>query len=194
MLLTAEELHFLAVAQGLDDVPGLGPLPLDPEDPADVRLLVGTAERSLLGRGIDATLLAPLADAEWTALAELDGPELVGTRGWWPLPEGIAELTRTSPFDYELEVIEDLVPSLAEFLFLDGDDDESVTAAQPDEVPDEGMMVRAQRLTRVGEGAEGVVLQWIDAGEGPVWVLEPESVTRTGRAAVLRDLLDGHLD
>jgi hypothetical protein len=193
VLLTAEELHYLAAAQGLDDVPGLGPLPLDPDDPASVRLMVGTAERSLLARGVDATLLAPLADPAWTVAAELVGEELVGVRGWWPLAEGVAELTRISAVDYELVVVERLASGVAEFLFLHGDD-ESVNPAGAGEVPKDGLFVHAERLTRVGDGAQGVVLEWVDAGDGPVWVIEPGSVTRTGRAAVLRELLDGHLD
>ena len=41
---TAEELHFLA---GGAPMPGLGPLPLDPSDEAALRLMRGTAERSL---------------------------------------------------------------------------------------------------------------------------------------------------
>ena len=55
-------------------VPGLGPLPLDPADEAALRLMRGTAERSLRARGL-------LGAREVTALLEpLDRPGLVRHR------------------------------------------------------------------------------------------------------------------
>ena len=127
--------------------------------------------------------------------------ELMGARGWWPVDGGVAELTQTSPSDYELVVVEALAPSVADFLFLEGDDDahgppEAADDARLEALAAEAVAIaRASRLTRVREGAEGVALEWIDpGGDGPVWVVEDGTVAATGRAAVLRELLDGHLD
>jgi hypothetical protein len=204
VLLTAEELHWLATAQGLEFVPGLGPPPLDPADPAALRLMLGTAERSLAVGEVAPeaeALLAGLQTPQWTASAEVIGGELMGARGWWPVDGGVAELTQTSPSDYELVVVEALAPSVADFLFLEGDDDvqgppEPADDARLEALAAEAVVIaRASRLTRAGEGAEGVALAWIDpGGDGPVWVVEDGTVAATGRAAVLRELLDRHLD
>ena len=204
MLLTAEELHWLAAAQGLEFVPGLGPPPLDPADPLALRLMLGTAERSLAAGDVAPeaqALLAGLQTPQWTATAEVIGGELMGARGWWPVDGGVAELTQTSPSDYELVVVEALAPSVADFLFLEGDDDAHGPPEPADDARLEALaaeavaIARASRLTRVREGAEGVALEWIDpGGDGPVWVVEDGTVAATGRAAVLRELLDGHLD
>jgi hypothetical protein len=191
--LTAEELHYLAAAQALEFVPALGPLPLDDEDPAARRLLIGTAERSLgARRDLDQLreLLAPLAEPPWTAMAEVAGPDVIAVYGWWPVPAGVAVLSRIAPTDYALDVAAELRANLAGYLALGGDD-ERAGAAQLDDVPEDATIVRAARLAR---GGEGVALEWADAGDGPVWVVEPDGVTLTGRAAVLRALLDGHLD
>jgi hypothetical protein len=191
--LTAEELHFLAASQDLEFVPGLGPLALDADDPAALRLMLGTAERSVGARDdLDALrpVLDALTDPHWTVSAELAGTEAVAAYGWWPVPGGVAELCQLSATDYGLDVAGagEFRERVAVFLALEGDD-ESERPAQADEVPEDATLVRAMRISRAGAGAAGVVLEWADAGEGAVWVVEPEGVTRTGRAAVLKALL-----
>jgi hypothetical protein len=206
VLLTAEELHFLAASLELAYVPGLGALPLDPGDPPSERFMLGTAERSLSARAdvADAVreVLAPLSDPEWAASAEVTGPSLVGARGWWPVADGCAELTQISPTDYELVVIDDFAESFAAFLLLDDGDASVGTAEAADDARLEALaaeaviVAQASRVARAGEGeaAVGVELEWIDPGEGPLWVIADKTVTRTGRAAVLYELLGGDLD
>jgi len=213
--LTAEETHFLAAAYGLEVVPGLGPLPLDPEDEASLRLMLGTAARSLIARGLGAydeagtfipaaelePLFAPMADPEWTASAELTTTAETGSRAWCARDGRAVELARTSDTDYALGEVDDVRERLADFLDLGGDDEREGEPEPADEkrldalTSGAAMIALATRVNLAGEGVEGVALQWIDpGGDGPVWVVEeaeddgPATVAPTGRAAVLRQL------
>lgn len=199
MNVTAEELHFLAAEAGLESVPGLGPLPLDPADQASMRLMVGTADRSLHAREEEAreamAVLRELSGAGWTVSADSS----VGGRAWWPVDGRVAQLSRTSPTDYSLELVDDLRASLVSFLRLDGSDEDvgEPEFADEERVASLGSTVYcAVVLADAGSRAEGIALEWVDPGSGPVWVVEPiegeVTVSRTGRAAVLKQLLAAH--
>lgn len=182
--LTAEELHFLAAEHELEVLPGLD-LPPD----AELDLLVGAAQRSLVDRGLgtvepDGTfepleelseLLAPLADLAWLATAELEGEDEVGAWGWWEAEGKVVELAQISPTDYVLSLLdEDLRTRLG-----------AVLAPGESET-----YVYASHLVVTPEGdAEGVELEWIDRGGELVDVIEDEVATPTARAAVLDELL-----
>ncbi|MBE2318826.1 hypothetical protein DVA67_022815 [Solirubrobacter sp. CPCC 204708] len=206
VLLTAEELHFLAGAYELDVVPGLEPLPVDPDDAPAMRLLIGTAARSLVARELGAygaddkfvpaswldPLLETLPDATWSISAEFASAEELGAAAWWGGDGFAVELIRTSFSDYALSLVEDDVRErVGAFLGLTGDDT-SVGAPEPFDAEalreDPSLIARASRLTVVGEGAEGVELEWLDRGDGPVLVIEDDALTPTGRAAVLDEL------
>ena len=127
---TAEELHFLA---GGAPIPGLGPLPLDPADEAALRLMRGTAERSLTARGLlgareVTALLEPLIDPDWFATA------VRGTARAWARRQGRAtELAQVGPTDYTLTAVTDIRARIADFLDLHGDDDARGLPETPDE-------------------------------------------------------------
>ena len=177
---TAEELHFLA---GGAPIPGLGPLP-----PGDLRLLRGTAERSLTARGllggreVDA-LLEPLIDPDWFATARR------GTmRAWARRRERTTELVQVGPTDYTLAPVTDIANRIADFLDLHGSDDR---VGPPEPLGRLAPPAEVIEATRAAPG-DIVALQWIDPGDGgPVWLLsdgDPVQVSRTGRAAVLARL------
>ena len=173
---TAEELHFLA---GGAPIPGLGPLP-----PGDLRLLQGTAERSLTARGllgareVDA-LLEPLIDPDWFATA------CRGTmRAWARRGDRATELAQVGPTDYTLAPVTDIPNRIADFLDLHGSDD---TVGPPEPLAPLDAPVEVIEATRAAPG-DIVALQWIEPGDGgPVWLLgdgDPVQVSRTGRAAL----------
>jgi hypothetical protein len=184
---TAEELYFLA---GGAPVPGLGPLPLDPGDDAALRLMRGTAERSLAARGLlgaheVATLLAPLLDPDWFATA------VRGTARAWARRRGLAtELVQVGATDYTLAAVTDIRARIAGFLDLHGDD---ITQGAPEPL-DEALLAPPAEVIEATRAAPGdiVALQWIDAGDGGrVWLLgagDPVQVSSTGRAALLARL------
>jgi hypothetical protein len=209
--LTVEELHFLAAAHGLSAVPGLGPLPCEPDDEELLGLLAGTAARSLIGRGLGvydasgefliATELLPLLDVyldpEWviSALRVADGER--GARTWTASGPAVTELVQLAAGAYGLvsAAPEDVRDLVAEFLELSGDDAGEGEAEQIDESR-VSVLVEARRVQLAGEGADGVALSWADPGDGPrVWVLSDEEAdsvfgTPTGRRRVL-DALTG---
>jgi hypothetical protein len=167
---TAEELYFLADGT---PVPGLGPLPLGDES---LRLMRGTAERSLTARGLlgareVTALLEPLLDPEWFATA------IRGTRRAWARRRDRAtELVQVGPTDYTLAPVTDIPSRIADFLGLHG----SERLPAPEVI----------EATRAAPG-DIVALQWIDPGDGgPVWVLsgDPAQASRTDRAALLARL------
>ena len=75
LMLTSEEAHYLAAAAGLETVPGLGPPPVDADREDSRWLLVGTARRSLEGRGLvalgpDGPRAAPPLDKAFETIRE----------------------------------------------------------------------------------------------------------------------------
>lgn len=184
---TAEELHVLAEGA---PIPGLGPLPLDPSDEAALRLMRGTAERSLIARGLLGApeveaLLEPLLDPEWFATAVRES-----TRVWARRGARATELAQTGPTDYTLAPVPDVRARIADVLDLHGDD-----RSEGDPQPlDEALLAPPAELIAATRAAPGdiVVVQWIDRGDGgPVWVVrggEPVQVASTGRAALLSRL------
>ncbi len=180
---TAEELYFLA---GGAPVPGLGPLPLDPDDDAALRLMHGTAERSLTARGLlgareVTALLEPLLDPDWFATA------VRGTARAWARHRGRAtELVQVGATDYTLAPVTDIRARIADFLNLHGDD-----MTQGPLEPLRAPPVEVISATRAAPG-DIVALHWIDPGDGGrVWLLcggDPVQVSSTGRAALLARL------
>ena len=196
--LTAEELHFLVAAHGIEMVPGLGPLPLDPADPESLRLMRGTAERSLRARGLIGApevtaLLEPVGDPEWFATGVRSDDT---ARAWCRRGPCATELARLAPTDYALTELKpaEIRGRVADFLALHGDDASQSDPETPDE---ERMRALLTPPAWVGEATRAVhgdmvALQWIDPGDGSsVWLLgpgDPVQVTRTGRAAILARL------
>ena len=196
--LTSEELHFLAAAHGIETVAGLGPLPLDPADAASLRLMRGTAGRSLRARGLIespeiASLLEPVGDPEWFATAVRSDKT---ARAWSRRGPRVTELARLAPTDYALSALDpaSIRGRIADFLALHGDD---AGQAEPETPDEERMRALLAPPAWVGEATRAVhgdmvALQWIDPGEGgSVWLLsggDPVQVTRTGRAAILARL------
>jgi hypothetical protein len=184
---TAEELYFLA---GGAPVPGLGPLPLDPDDEAALRLMRGTAERSLTARGLlgareVTALLEPLLDPDWFATARR------GTaRAWARRSDRATELVQEGATDYTLGPITDIRGRIADFLDLHGDD---ITQGAPQPL-DAALFSPGAEVIEATRAAPGdiIALQWIDPGDGPrVWLLggdDPVQVSSTGRAALLSRL------
>ncbi len=184
---TAEELSFLANGA---PIPGLGRLPLDPDDEAALRLMRGTAERSLRARGllgareVDA-LLEPLADPDWFATAAR------GTmRAWARRRDRATELVQVGATDYTLAAVTDIRTRIADFLDLHGDDEAQGEPETPDEERMRALLAPPAQVIEATRAAPGdiVALQWIDPGDGgPVWLLgdgDPVQVSRTGRAAL----------
>jgi hypothetical protein len=205
--LTAEELHFLAAAHGLEAVPGMGPLPLDPDDQAELRLMLGTAARSLRARGLGdfgpdggfapvreiAPLFASLADPEWLCIAARWNHRERSSRAWCARGEHVTEVAELAPTDYMLSELDRPAVSerMAAFLELRGDDDGEGEPETPDE---ERMRALVADPAWIGEASRivpgsALSLQWVDPGDGgPVWLLsdgDPVQIARTGRAAVL---------
>jgi len=188
---TAEELHFLA---GGAPIPGLGPLPLDADDEAALRLMRGTAERSLTARGLlgareVTALIEPLADPEWFATA------IRGSARAWARRRGRAtELAQVGPTDYTLAAVTDIRARIADFLDLHSEDDSRGLPETPDEQRMQALLAPPAQVIEATRAAPGdiVALQWIDPGDGgPVWLLgdgDPVQVSRTGRAALLARL------
>ncbi len=188
---TAEELHFLA---GGAPIPGLGPLPLDADDEAALRLMRGTAERSLTARGLlgareVTALFEPLIDPDWFATAKR------GTARAWARRQGRAtELAQLGPTDYTLTEVTDIRARIADFLDLHSEDDSRGLPATPDEQRMQALLAPPAEVIEATRAAPGdvVTLQWIDPGDGgPVWLLsdgDPVQVSRTGRAALLATL------
>jgi hypothetical protein len=181
---TAEELYLLADGT---PIPGLGPLPLDE---SSLRLMRGTAERSLIARGLlgareVTALLDPLADPDWFATA------VRGTRrAWARRGDRATELVQVGPTDYTLAAADDLPARIADFLDLHGTDDTIDDPETPDEARMRALLAPPAELIETTRAARGdiVALQWIDPGDGgPVWLLsdgDPVQVSRTGRAAL----------
>jgi hypothetical protein len=196
--LTAEELHFLAAAHGIETVPGLGPLPLDPADGESLRLMRGTAERSLRARGLIgapeiASLLEPVGDPEWFATAVRPDET---ARAWCRRGPRATELARLAPTDYALTALEPagIRARIADYLALHGDDASQDDPETPDEERVRALLAPPAWVGEATRAVHGdiVALQWIDPGDGSsVWLVgggNPVQVTRTGRAAVLARL------
>jgi hypothetical protein len=185
---TAEELHFLA---GGAPIPGLGPLPLDE---SSLRLMRGTAERSLTARGLlgareVTALLEPLTDPDWFATAKRGA-----ARAWARRRDRATELAQVGPTDYTLTEVTDIRARIADFLDLHSDDESRGLPENPDEQRMQALLAPPAQVIEATRAAPGaiVALQWIDPGDGgPVWVLsdgDPVQVSRTGRAALLARL------
>jgi hypothetical protein len=196
--LTAEELHLLAAQHGLAAVPGLGPLPLDPADDAALRLMRGTAERSLRARGLleapdVAALLEPLGDPEWFATAVRSDDT---GRAWCRRGPRATELARLALTDYGLSAVEPetIRERIADFLDLHDDDASEGAPETPDEERMRALLTPPAIVVTATRAVHGDLLglQWIDPGDGgPLWRLgdgDPVQVTRTGRAAILATL------
>lgn len=184
---TAEELYLIT---GGAPIPGLGPLPLDPDDEQALRLMRGTAARSLTARGLlgareVTALLAPLLDPDWFA---------TGRRGRmraWARRRGRAtELVQEGATDYTLAPVTDIRSRIADFLDLCGDD---ISQGVPEPFH-EALLTPPAEVIEATRAVHGdiVALQWIDRGDGgPVWLVhggDPVQVSSTGRAAILARL------
>jgi hypothetical protein len=205
--LTAEELHFLAAAHGLEAVPGMGPLPLDADDPSALRLMLGTAARSLRARGLGdfgpdgvfvpvrdvEPLFAPLADPDWLGTAARWTHSERASRAWCARGESATEVAALAPTDYELLALDRVAvrERIAEFLELHGDDDRESEPETPDRERMSALVAAPAWVAEASRLVPGSALafQWVDPGDGgPVWVLsdgDPVRIARTGRAAVL---------
>jgi hypothetical protein len=211
--LAVEELHFLAAAHGVAAVPGLGPLPAEPDDEKLLNFLAGTAARSLIARGLGiydaagefqmATELIPLFDAfaepDWIVSAIRLSPDERGSRTWTARGSDVAGLLQLSVGHYALvsRDLDDVPFDIEEFLELTGEDDGEDEPVELDE-SSVGVLVEARRVVRVGEGVEGVAFEWVDRGDGGrVLVLSedhsddedaPVMVVPTGRRRLLAQL------
>ena len=152
---TAEELHFLA---GGAPIPGLGPLPLDADDEAALRLMRGTAERSLTARGLlgareVTALFEPLIDPDWFATAKR------GTARAWARRQGRAtELAQIGPTDYTLTEVTDIRVRIADFLDLHSSDDSRGLPATPDEQRIQALLAPPAQVIEATRAAPGNVV------------------------------------
>lgn len=204
--LSVEELHFLAAAHGVAAVPGLAPLPTDE---ASLKLLAGTAARSLVGRGLGvyagdeflmATELIGLFDVflepDRVISATLAGADERGLRTWTCAGSAVTALAQLGASEYGLVAIapEDVHGEVASFLELtDADDGEG----EPEELDPSrvAFIAEAARVVQAGERVQGVALSWADLGDGGrVYVLEGQADDErvigvpTGRRRVLTQL------
>lgn len=192
--LTAEQTYFLMALVGIERPVGLDPLPVDPEEPAARRLMLGAASRSLASAGVIAARGddARVADPMEQLLRALGAPRVlirglraspdrVDRRLWGVDDEGAGSAEKTSDSDYRIRglaagaVGDDLVRWAA---FPTGG---PVSSEPPAAADGWGALVEFERIEQT---ASRIVAETITVGiaaDGGCWLIEtPDRDTGDG--------------